>query len=193
MIGLKKVRGAKPYYKNPQNNILSLSEYYQRANKIIWTYSRKNPYIISYDSDDMRGMIVEYMINGDLKYNPQKNMSLESYRYSNGVFGINSYINTINGLKNKTHNEHERFTLYEHKDSANSHEDLIDSKEEIEYLLECPFLTEKQRECLRLHYLEKTSISAISRDLGIKKQSIQQLLKRAVNNLREWQKTLEET
>lgn len=192
MIGIKKVRGYKSYYDNSHKNLLSLDEYYRRANNIIFVYGRTYPYVHAYDSDDLRGMIVEYMINGDLKYNPEKMMSLENYRYSNGVYGINSYINTVNSVKNKIHNEQERFVCYEQSDNLNKNPDfLTELRDEIDSILKCPKLTEKQREVLQLYYLDKLSISTIAQELGVNRQAVQQIIKRAIKNVKEWLKISE--
>lgn len=152
-------------------------------------YAKVKPSLIT---DDNIGLVVSYLVNSDMKYDPSKS-SLRTYRY-------HGFKNALSKIFEKPKNS--TISLDDMVDSQSRYElvsssdktplELFELREDEENgttrlmeLVNHPSLTAKEREYLHLIYVEELDQKEIAERLNITKQAVSFTLIRAIRKLQE--------
>lgn len=139
----------------------------------------------------------------DENYQSENNTKKTKYSYRNqcAIWAIKTYI-----TKNYLHNKKTKKKVYSldyEKDTDNSYYDLIEnfkccSPEDIiianeekdnltnavKDLLDCPFLTERQRDYIKLYYFENQTFEQIGKKYSITREAVRQGLNKTLETIR---------
>jgi RNA polymerase sigma factor (sigma-70 family) len=192
---------------------LSMEEYLKIAKKTITYYCKKNKELTHnlLTSEDAISFIAEQLMMGDWRYKPvyekkvfdgegnllridTLNISRWSYRNKCAVWAIKNYIEKSNNKKNlqlqslDIQKDSETVNLYDlvEDDKSLPVYKIFDEtvKKKIHYLLNNSKLSDPQKQCVTMYFLEDLTLEEVGVKLGITKQGVQQNVERALNNMR---------
>lgn len=189
----------------------SLSEYVSLAKKTINKFASKfynglNKEMLN--NEDAVSDVATAIMYADWRYDPNRSgpsgmkKTLYSYRNQCAIWAIQTYI--TNKYKKSKVNENlsldfvlsdkENSTAYYNtindKKQANPLDIIIenevenDIKSDIEKLLSSGIITEKQKEQLKMYYMEDMTLSEIGKVYGVSREAIRQNIKRSIENIR---------
>jgi RNA polymerase sigma factor (sigma-70 family) len=189
----------------------SLSTYIDLAKKTISKFGPKFYNGLSIEmlnNSDAVSDVATAMMYADWRFDPSRtgkdgqSKTLYSYRNQCAIWAIKTYV--TNKYKKHTDNISLDFIS---KDTDNSmHSTLSDNRvsepieilikqeqsenlsKNISELLSNPNLSEKQREQIRLYYLEKHTLSQIGKKFGVSREAVRQNIKRAIEIIKSYDK-----
>lgn len=192
---------------------LSMEEYLKIAKKTVNYYCKKNKELV-YNllvSEDAISSIAEQLMFGDWRYRPVHkkkifdeegnlirvdsiNISRHSYRNKCAVWAIKNYLDKSNNKKN---NQLQSLDIQKDTDTVNLYDLVEDDKsmpvykifdesirKKVNYLLNNSKLSDPQKQCVTLYFLEDLTLEEVGVKLGISKQGVQQNVTRALENMR---------
>lgn len=189
----------------------SLSEYVFLAKKTINKFAPKfynglNKEMLN--NEDAVSDVATAIMYADWRYDPNRpglsgmKKTLYSYRNQCAIWAIQTYI--TNKYKKYKINESLSldFTLSDKENSMAYYNTIDDKKQknplnividneednnmkcDIEKLLDSGIITDKQKDQLKMYYMEDMTLSAIGKIYGVSREAIRQSLKRAIENIR---------
>ena len=193
--------------KEQELELLSLTEYHTIAQKIICKYANRiTPGLKGQmlASEEAISHVVEYIIKGDIGWKAEKNIPREVIRSKWGVFAIRRYLlNLIQEQKKgelqtdfqpsirENKNGNNGSTQWEDKMQKTPLQELIDKEEKtmnpgMVKLMELANLTEIQRGCLICKFYGGLTVEEISKECGVQRTYIQQIIEKALLRLKKW-------
>lgn len=164
--------------------------------------TKRSSHNLNSQNEDLLAMAVEYLVRADLRYDEKLTPNIDYHRYVYVIYAVKTYLSALRGKKNSRENGHQRLTIHvgneeievdtHDKSAADPVNIAIDNEEKLgaakrfEELLECPTLTAKQRQYLKLRHQEDMIPSQIARQLGINRWAVQQTINRAHENIKKW-------
>lgn len=194
-----------------QKEYCSMSEYVSLAKKTInkfapQFYNGLNKEMLS--NEDAISDVATAIMYADWRYDPDRTGSsgmkktLYSYRNQCAIWAIQTYI-TNKYKKNRTQeNMSLDFALSNSDDSLSYHDTIQDNKQpepidllidqeymenikyDLETLLDSGIISDKQKEQLKMYYMEDMTLSEIGKIFGVSREAIRQNIKRAIENIR---------
>ncbi|NBW12994.1 MAG: sigma-70 family RNA polymerase sigma factor [Caulobacteraceae bacterium] len=157
-------------------------------------------------NNDAISDVATAIMYADWRFNPDRvgksgqKKTLYSYRNQCALWAIKTYV--TNKYKKKTNNislDYEtdndikilNLSLKDHK-AINPLDTLIEKEnkenltEAIQQLFDNSLLSEKQKEQIRLYYFENETLSSIGKKFGVSREAIRQNLKRAIENIKQY-------
>lgn len=188
---------------------LSMNEYISLAKKTINKFAPKfynglNKEILS--SEDAISDIATAIMHADWKYDPDREgmlgqkKTLYSYRNQCAIWAIQTYI--TNKYKKKFKDVMSLDFSSSEENSSSYHELVTDKKQtdpldilisneqqdnlilDLESILNSGLITEKQKDQLKMYYMQDMTLSAIGKKYKVSREAIRQNLKRAIENIR---------
>lgn len=188
-----------------------MSEYVSLAKKTInkfapQFYNGLNKEMLS--SEDAVSDIATAIMYADWRYDPERSGSsglkktLYSYRNQCAIWAIQTYITNKYKKPKKYENMSLNFTSSDDADSISYHDTIADSKQpepvdllinaehnenmkyDLEVLLDSGIITDKQKQQLKMYYMEDMTLSQIGKNFGVSREAIRQNIKRAIENIR---------
>lgn len=163
----------------------SLSEYENQAIRTIKHYCRrKNLPFQQFLSDDYISCAIEALIKADLKYSPNYNTKLTTFRYKGVVLALlgmkkrKKQINTVSLESARSE--------IENKSMKRSNYPIDFNKELVEKIIDGAALEEPQKQFVELHFFENKNITDIAQICGCSKQNVNQTLERAILNMQKF-------
>lgn len=147
-------------------------------------------------SEDAISDIATHLMMADWRWNPEykskegKTRSRQSYRTQCALYAIKSYITKMSNKKQMKSldfvldEDIEFKELLADEKAISPLEILIKNEDDISCMLQKVDLTNKQRECIKLYYLESKTLQEISDIYGVSKEAIRQNLVKGVDKLR---------
>lgn len=168
-------------------NTLTQREYVETAIRVIGTWGNS----MMMRDDDAIGYVASFMMMADVNYDPNKNKTRSSWRLERAKFAIMNY--------KHRRMRYARYSLDHEKivggralkfsdmiaDERNSVESKTQLSEMVEIINVAGFLSERQKRCLVMHYVERKTYRVIGEELGISHQSVKLDVDLAVKRLRE--------
>ncbi len=167
--------------------LLSLSEYTKIAVKLLRKFTPL--YMMS---DENVGIVVNYLINSDLKYDPNKGQ-LKTYRY-------NGFVNALRKIRTFSKSQllslDETFSSGENRystvpDTTLEPSELVSNEESlevqshlVEQLLNNDQLTKTEQKYLKMMYVDGLSMLKVSEICGVSKQAVSYTELKALKKLR---------
>lgn len=188
----------------------SMSEYVSLAKKTINKFAPKfynglNKEMLS--NEDAISDVATAIMYADWRYDPNREGSsgmkktLYSYRNQCAIWAIQTYISN-KYKKSKTYESMSLDFGLSHDESSSSYyniicdnkqkdplDNLIDQEEQdnmkydLETLLNSGIITDKQKEQLKMYYVDDMTLSEIGEVFGVSREAIRQSIKRAINNI----------
>lgn len=186
----------------------SLDFYLTLAKKMIAKFSKNTPKYMLAD-DDAISFVANAIMMGDWRWKDDKNdttmKSLYSYRNQCAIWAIKTYLTYNSKQQKKFDKKIYNASTYALEDEEMSIMDIIPSSEltPIENLIEAEstteildlvrviisednkILTDKQKECLQLYFIDGWTLAEIGKHFNITKEAIRQSIKKALTKLRQ--------
>lgn len=186
----------------------SLSVYLDLAKKTINKFAPKFISKEMLSSNDAVSDVATAIMYADWRFDPNRSgktgakKTLYSYRNQCAIWAIKTYISNKYKNKNQPH-----YSLdYQFEDGQNDKllykiqdEKAIDPavaildkeqtaivSESINSLLDSPILSEKQKDQIRLYYIENETLSSIGKKYGVSREAIRQNIKRAIDSIKQF-------
>lgn len=184
-----------PDQKKAQERFLTVGQYHTLARRIIGRFAPASVKASMLNSEDAIDYIAYKIMRGDWIYDPSLNVKISSYRGMNGRLAITDYM--------KAHARNTKTTQsldFNYGDGATLHhtqadpkaiepraiyierEDSDELRAYVELILDT--LSETQRSCVVLHYLDGLGQSEVSRILRISREAVRKSLAEAMKKLR---------
>lgn len=185
----------------------SLYVYLDLAKKTINKFAPKFISKEMLSSNDALSDVATAIMYADWKYDPDRTgktgakKTLYSYRNQCAIWAIKTYIS------NKYKNNNQSYSLdYNFDDDCadkllnkvadektldpidiiiNKEQDYI-LNESIETLLNHPILSDKQKEQIKLYYIENETLASIGKKYGVSREAIRQNIKRALDSIKQY-------
>lgn len=163
---------------------LTLNNYLISAVKVLKHYG----YGYLCKDEDAVSHIAEYMMKADQIFN--ETGSRDAFRVYYARFGILDYINRYN--KKRHHNLSLDFDMCRggtFKDlipsEANGPEECASKTEILSMIENTDKLTDKQKQCINMHYLHGQTLDTIGKELGVTRERVRQIIQQSITILRE--------
>jgi RNA polymerase sigma factor (sigma-70 family) len=197
--------------KMQQEKYASMSEYVSLAKKTInkfasQFYNGLNKEMLN--NDDAISDVATAIMYADWRYDPNRagasgmKKTLYSYRNQCAIWAIQTYI--TNKYKKSKINENLSldFVLSDKENSISYHSTVNDKKQrdpldiiiqnedqnnikyDLETLLDSGIITDKQKDQLKMYYMEDMTLSEIGKIYGVSREAIRQSIKRAIESIR---------
>jgi len=197
--------------KMEQEKYCSMSEYVSLAKKTInkfapQFYNGLNKEMLN--NEDAISDVATAIMYADWRYDPERTgqsgmkKTLYSYRNQCAIWAIQTYISN-KYKKNKTQeNMSLDFAFTDSNDTLSYHDTIPDSKQpeplnllieqehtdnmkyDLEVLLDSGIISDKQKDQLKMYYMEDMTLSEIGKEFGVSREAIRQNIKRAIENIR---------
>ena len=194
-----------------QKEYCSMSEYVSLAKKTINKFAPKfynglNKEMLN--SEDAISDVATAIMYADWRYDPDREGSsgmkktLYSYRNQCAIWAIQTYItNKYKKSKNQDYMSLDfsssdqdkgmcyHDTIADHKqyepiDILIEKEYMDNVKNDLEVLLDSNIINDKQKEQLKMYYMDDMTLSEIGKVFGVSREAIRQNIKRAIDNIR---------
>jgi|LakMenEpi03Aug12_release.lakeMendotaPanAssembly.Ray.scaffolds.fasta_scaffold270361_2 RNA polymerase sigma factor (sigma-70 family) len=189
----------------------SMSEYVSLAKKTInkfapQFYNGLNKEMLS--NEDAVSDVATAIMYADWRYDPDRSGSsglkktLYSYRNQCAIWAIQTYITNKYKKPKKYENMSLNFTSSDDNDSISYHDTIADNRQpepvdilieneynenikyDLEVLLDSGIISDKQKQQLKMYYMEDMTLSQIGKVFGVSREAIRQNIKRAIENIR---------
>lgn len=138
-----------------------LYEYDKIAKRLLHRFNYKS---LLFD-DEAIGTIINALANADLKYDPSKKASLATYRIGAFFLAIKKI------LKDKKRKIRNHLSL--NVDCYEDESQIVRKQMfDVEDVINSKLLTDRERQCIKLRYLEGLKLKEVSEQLGITKQAV---------------------
>lgn len=183
-----------------------LSTYIELAKKTINKFAPKFISKEMLSSSDAVSDVATAIMYADWRFDPNRpgktgaKKTIYSYRNQCAIWAIKTYIS--NKYKNKAqysldHNfdeqESPKFINKLTDPKASDPLDLIIQKEQkqlltesIDNLLNSPILSDKQKDQIKMYYIENNTLSTIGKKYGVSREAIRQNIKRAIDSIKQY-------
>ena len=186
----------------------SLSIYLELAKKTINKFAPKFISKEMLSSNDAVSDVATAIMYADWRFDPDRpgktgaKKTIYSYRNQCAIWAIKTYIS--NKYKNKNHNQYSldyQFDDGQNNKLLNKIEDskaidpaiaILDKEqnnivlESIDKLLNNPILSEKQKDQIKLYYIENQTLSTIGKKYGVSREAVRQNIKRAIDSIKQF-------
>ena len=182
----------------------SLSTYLNLAKKTINKFAPKYISKEMLSSEEAISDIASAIMCADWKFDPDRfgktgqKKTLYSYRNQCAIWAIKSYI--TNKYKKASNNEYSLDFVFNNKENAfidyiynkkskDPLDQLIENEDQmniidlIDKLLSSNIVSEKQKDQLRMYYIENKTLANIGSKYNVSREAIRQSLKRAIENI----------
>lgn len=188
-----------------------MSEYVSLAKKTInkfapQFYNGLNKEMLS--NEDAVSDVATAIMYADWRYDPERSglsglkKTLYSYRNQCAIWAIQTYITNKYKKPKKYENMSLNFISSEDSDSISYHDTIADNKQpdpldiliniehnqnmkyDLEVLLDSGIISDKQKQQLKMYYMEDMTLSQIGKVFGVSREAIRQNIKRAIENIR---------
>ena len=185
----------------------SLTTYINLAKKTISKFAPKHYNGLAAEMlscDDAIADVANAIMQADWKFDPNRTgktgdkKTRYSYRNQCAIWAINSYIS------NKYQKKPSMSLNFENDSNSEVSSNIADSTmttpekllinlesrqnltEDLETLLDSHLLNEKQKDQIKLYYLEGLTLSEIGKRYNVSREAVRQNIKRAINNIRDY-------
>lgn len=186
----------------------SLSIYLDLAKKTINKFAPKFISKEMLSSSDAVSDVATAIMYADWRFDPDRpgktgaKKTLYSYRNQCAIWAIKTYIS--NKYKNKNHNQYSLDYQFDDGQNDKLLNKIQDSKavdpaiaildkeqnnivlESIDKLLNSPILSEKQKDQIKLYYIENQTLSTIGKKYGVSREAVRQNIKRAIDSIKQF-------
>lgn len=152
---------------------LTLENYLLSAKRILIKYGCG--YLCK--DEDAISHVAEFMMKADQKFDGSG--SRDAFRVYYGRFGVLSYIR-----HKKSQPKNRSVDFYDYDGSVKSPDQAAEQKELIDNIFNSSNLSERQKKCLAMHYLEGVTLEAIGKELKVTRQRVQQIINDSIEQLR---------
>lgn len=133
---------------------------------------------------DFLGNIMREMMVADEKYDESRGASIKTYRIQRARWYILKYLDKLKNNLNK-HNNIVSINDFNYNGlTAQSVGHVLEDKEYLKLLIENTDLTNTQKECLRLYFVEQKTHAEIGEIFGFTRQASKQNVTNGINKLR---------
>lgn len=194
------------------NQFLTMNEYISLAKKTINKFAPKfynnlNKEILS--NEDAVSDVANALMYADWRFDPSRTglsgmkKTLYSYRNQCAIWAIQTYV--TNKYKKKSKNKESMSLDYSFDSDDGSlkyYESISDNKQrnpldiliseeeqssltyDLDCILNSGIITDKQKDQLKMYYIDDMTLSEIGKKFGVSREAIRQNLKRAIQNIR---------
>lgn len=169
----------------------TLEEYTRIAEKLINKYG--HPWMMD---DEYIGLIVHNLIKSDMKFNSERGISIRTYRYGGFLFSMNVIYKhrkermSSLSLDNPDVNGESRYDSIASTEKEPS-ENLVEienfdyESNTVKSLIESKELTNKERQYLKMIYIDGMTHNEIARHFNVSRQAVSYLEQKALTKLKE--------
>lgn len=167
--------------KFPEGKLESLQFYLQLAEVTIKTHGNKYSSVLS-KSEDAINFISNSLILADLKWKPNKRMTLKSWRISQGIFAISKYVKRLRRINKNSINTNEYYGAIDHHTPIDS---LLDQEQQdvVLYSLNNSGLKPMESEVIKMRLWDNLTFKQIAEHYKITKQAAQMRYGKAIKKL----------
>jgi RNA polymerase sigma factor (sigma-70 family) len=184
-----------------ESRLLTLKEYRTIAKKTIGSFAGGSLAREMLRSEDAISFVVEKLIDATCNWEESKGRTLRSWLNQCAIYAIKRWIDNIKrankvdlrSLNKELNSDNARLKLSDITDSGSlsPYEEAFDNEEVsrqenrdlVSNILSSQAITDVQRECLSMAYLDGLRPVEISRTLGVSRQAVDQNLQRGLANL----------
>lgn len=160
-------------------------EFLRNTSKLCTPYHRK-----LFLSPESVGIVVRYLINSDEKYDPTKGAAISTYRYKGMMNAKFAIIKSWKKQQKSIEISDTEFAYCSAAQEKSPEELLINAEEEldkknlIDKMLNSPVLTDAERRCMKMIYLDGLRKVDVAKQLKISPQAVYLFEKQSLQKLR---------
>lgn len=174
-----------------QNRLLPMSEYLSIAKKTIGRFAIPSLAKNMLNDEDAISFVAEQIMKGTIRWNPEKGRTLYSYHNMCAIWAIKRWI--LNKKVSEKHNIISLDKSLDNNDGDNLYnitEDKRVSKNNntlpaFDEIISHGNLNEAQKQCLKMKFVDNMTYAAIGAELNKSAQRIEQIVKRAIEKLKD--------
>jgi len=171
----------------------TLEEYYDVARRCIGAFAVGSLARSMLRNEDAISFVAEHLMYAAFRWDASKGRTLTSYLNQCAIWSIHRWLvlsnkSTQQSMSSLNVNvcDNSNTQLYEliEDTTVQPPDDIVSEQEYLAYVLDDAGLTQRQRHCVEVVYIQGQRPSDVARDLGISRQAVDQCLKKSIHKIR---------